>query len=93
MTIETYPEMNAKIVEILRTSESARIGSPRPSLLYAAQRIEELEQIAGIRGKCLEIAMETLEHYATSNINLFAQCTLVEIKQHLAELEPEESTQ
>jgi len=37
MTIETYPEMNTKIVDILRWDEDA------PMLLYAAQRIEELE--------------------------------------------------
>lgn len=37
MTIETYPEMNTKIVEILRWA------TDDPALLYAAQRIEELE--------------------------------------------------
>ena len=37
MTLETYRVMNAKIVEILRWDES------NPMLLYAAQRIEELE--------------------------------------------------
>jgi len=37
MTIKTYPEMNARIVSILR------ICGADPSLLYAAQRIEELE--------------------------------------------------
>ena len=37
MTIETYPEMNAKIVELLRWD------ADDPMSLYAAQRIEELE--------------------------------------------------
>ena len=35
--MHTYPEMNAKIVGLLRVSDS-------PVMLYAAQRIEELEQ-------------------------------------------------
>lgn len=39
MEIHTYPEMNAKIVGILRVSDS-------PVMLYAAQRIEELERFA-----------------------------------------------
>ncbi len=34
--IHTYPEMDAKLVKILRISEN-------PTSLYAAQRIEELE--------------------------------------------------
>jgi len=36
MQINTYPEMNAKIVDILSISDS-------PSSLYAAARIRELE--------------------------------------------------
>jgi hypothetical protein len=35
--ITTYPEMNAKIVGLLRVSDS-------PIMLYAALRIEELEE-------------------------------------------------
>ena len=37
MITETYPEMNTKIVGILRW------GGDDPMALYAAQRIEELE--------------------------------------------------
>jgi len=36
MTIKTYPKMNDNIVEILRYTDN-------PPMLYAAQRIEELE--------------------------------------------------
>ena len=35
--MKTYPEMNAKIVDLLRMSEN-------PRCLYAAARIEELEK-------------------------------------------------
>jgi len=37
MTIETYPEMNAEIVDLLRRDKD------NPVMLYAARRIEELE--------------------------------------------------
>ena len=37
MTIEAYPEMNSRIVDLLRLNED------NPISLYAAQRIEELE--------------------------------------------------
>ena len=37
MITETYPEMNAKIVDLLRWNKD------NPVHLYAAQRIEELE--------------------------------------------------
>ena len=42
MTIETYPTMNARIVEILRCNKTTQ-----PATLYAAQRIEELEAEVG----------------------------------------------
>ena len=38
MTIETYPEMNAKIIDLLRWD------TDNPLMLYAAQRIEDLER-------------------------------------------------
>ena len=83
MTIETYPEMDAKIVSILRTN------GERVMTLYAAQRIEELERVADIRDECLRIAMETLGWYiGGSSDGIPAQGTLTEIKTLLAELEP-----
>lgn len=45
--VHTYPEMNRKVVGILRVSDS-------PVMLYAAQRIEELE-------KALNDSLETLD--------------------------------
>ena len=87
MTIETYFTMNARIVAILRQGSD-------PMALYAAQRIEELELISGVRYKCLVIAMETLALYTEGSADgVPAQGTLVEIEAHLAELEPEESAQ
>jgi hypothetical protein len=85
MTIETYFTMNARIVAILRQGSD-------PMALYAAQRIEELEQIAGIRGKCLSIAVGALQNHAHLDI-LKVQGIMAEIKRRMAELGPEESTQ
>ena len=47
--MKTNPEMNAKIVGILRTSDA-------PHCLYAAQRIEELEAIVDCQDAQLLIA-------------------------------------
>ena len=45
MAIETYPEMNVKIVGLLRWVKD------NPVMLYAAQRIEELEaEVEGLKG-------------------------------------------
>lgn len=58
MTIKTYPEMNARIVDILRID----FGSPM--LLYAAQRIEELEaKVERLRTSLREVLDEaTSDH-------------------------------
>ena len=42
--IHTYPEMNAKIKDLLRIGE-------QPICLYAAKRIEELEEYERKKGK------------------------------------------
>ena len=88
MTIETYFTMNARIVAILRQGKD-------PMTLYAAQRIEELELISGIRYKCLEIALGALEYIkdAQPGTMEMAISALDEIQRRLAELEPVESTQ
>jgi len=75
MTIKTYPEMNAKITELLRWDTG------NPLMAYAAQRIEELEAATAhlerleaasrrmltralhenrVRDECLGIAIVTL---------------------------------
>jgi hypothetical protein len=79
MTAETitYPEMNAKLVDLLRWDKGNSM------LLYAAQRIEELERVASVRGECLAIAIEALR---SARYNT----TLSVIERRLAELEPEE---
>ena len=52
MAIETYPEMNAKIVGLLRWVKD------NPVMLYAAQRIEELEaEVEGLKGCDATIAL------------------------------------
>jgi len=52
--IETYPEMNKRIVEILRLGYE-------PMDLYAAARIEELEQrCAELEQRCAELSNEPL---------------------------------
>ncbi len=38
--METYPEMDAKIADILRAD-----NDPSPAYLYAARRTEELEEL------------------------------------------------
>ena len=58
MTIETYPEMDAKIVDIL-------CSYGNPVMLYAAQRIEELE--AGV--KRLRGSLEAVLDEATSDLD------------------------
>ena len=86
MTIETYFTMNARIVAILRQGND-------PMALYAAQRIEELERISGIRYECLEIAIEALRWYGHNCPVLLcgkAGEALDDIEQRLAQLEPEE---
>ena len=45
--IHTYPEMNAKIKDLLRIGE-------QPICLYAAKRIEELEEYERKKGKWLQ---------------------------------------
>ena len=45
--IHTYPEMNAKIKDLLRIGE-------QPICLYAAKRIEELEEYERKKGEWLE---------------------------------------
>ena len=45
--IHTYPEMNAQIKDLLRIGE-------QPICLYAAKRIEELEECERKKGKWLE---------------------------------------
>ena len=84
MTVETYFTMNAQIVAILRQGSD-------PMALYAAQRIEELERIAGVRGECLEIAMKALRQYAATILGApsYAESMLVGIKARLAMLEQE----
>ena len=44
--IHTYPEMNAKIKDLLRIGE-------QPICLYAAKRIEELEEYERKKGICI----------------------------------------
>lgn len=79
MTVKTYFTMNARIVAILRWSAD-------PTMLYAAQRIEELEQMASVRGECLSIAMKMLRHYAELTV-FNARETVGEIEARLAVLE------
>ncbi len=53
--IETYPEMNKRIVEILRLGYE-------PMDLYAAARIEELEQrCAELEQRCAEMSNDPLK--------------------------------
>lgn len=84
MTAETitYPEMNAKLVDLLRWDKGNSM------LLYAAQRIEELEQIASVQGGCLKIARRALEHYDHLGLAI-PEKALAQIDEHLAELKPE----
>jgi hypothetical protein len=85
MTIETYFTMNARITAILRQGND-------PMALYAAQRIEELERISGIRYECLEIATQALEYIkdaALPGTVEMAISALDSIEQRLAQLEEE----
>lgn len=89
MTMKTYPEMNAKIVEILR------IASDDPALLYVAQRIKELEQANIVRNECLKVAIEALYWYGHNCPVLLcgkAGKALDDIECRLAELEPKKET-
>ena len=89
MTVKTYPTMNERIVGILRWNGD-------PTLLYAAQRIEELEQINHVRDECLEIAIEALQRIAGSKTTTWrhvAARILFDIEARLAELETEKETE
>lgn len=57
IAVNTYPEMNRKIVALLRRCED-------PMLLYAAQRIEELEQKV------------TCEAFNCAHNNCYGNCTI-----------------
>jgi len=88
MTIKTYPEMDTKVIELLRWDDD------NPVMLYAAQRIEELELIAGVRYECLKMAIEALRWYGYNGPVLLcgkAGETLNEIERRLAELEQEKA--
>lgn len=50
--IHTYPEMNAQIKDLLRIGE-------QPICLYAAKRIEELEEYERKKGEWIAIEEET----------------------------------
>lgn len=54
--LETYPEMNEKIKEILRTEGS-------PHALYAAARIEELEERVQLLQEALSDVQEWLSDF------------------------------
>lgn len=107
MTIETYPEMNVKIVELLRWV------TDNPVLLYAAQRIEELEVAIAhlerldaasqrvlaqamrenrVHAECLETAVDALRLHSAS-ADSTARYALNYIRQCLAKLEPEEKAE
>ena len=88
MIIETYPEMDVKIIELLRWDTGNSL------MLYAAQRIEELERIASVKDECLETAKEALYWYGRNCPVLLcgkAGEALDEIERHLAELELKET--
>ncbi len=83
MTIETYPKMNARIVNILR------INNDNPVMSYAAQRIEELEAEVGR----LRTSLEEILDEATSDLDrdiIITECQSALAGPGPAQLEPEE---
>jgi hypothetical protein len=57
MTVQTYDEMNRRIVGILRTGNEAS--------QYAAQRIEELERVERAARALIQIAADNVHTLAT----------------------------
>ena len=76
--VNTYPEMNQKIVGILRIDGENQID------LYAAQRIEELESSVKELAEALEATVEMIEQ------KTIIHEALAEVKERLAKHKEEQ---